>query len=330
LTRQPDLDRLKQAIKIDELARELGLEIKGKQARCFNNASHKNGDKHFSLGFDLETNRFKCFACGVSGSVIDLYKEIKGVETGEAIRALSGLAGLDAFKAVKKPAGEITPAVSIKGLYEALRSFCGELDAESLNYLTGKTRGLKPETIARFKMFSIKDYSKANQYLKDSFSREQLQQAGIISDEGNLIFYKHKLLIPFYQGGDIVFLQGRRLDSDQPRYLMLKGRACPLFNTDTLKGLMQGDRVYICEGVFDAVILEQAGFKAVAILGVNNFKREMLSLFSGLDVVLCLDSDEAGQRATEALSGLFLLNGQVVKRKVLPEGIKDITEYFIK
>ena len=298
MTRQPDLDRLKQDIKIDELARELGLEVKGKQARCFNSASHKNGDKHFSLGFDLATNRFKCFACGISGSVIDIYKELKGVDTGEAIRALSGLAGLDKFKAVDKPAGEIKPAVNIKGLYEALRSFCGELDAESLNYLTSKARGLKPEIITRFKLFSIKDYSKANQYLKDSFNREQLQQAGLISDEGNLIFYKHKVIIPFYEGAELVFLQARRLDADQPRYLHLK-KPVPIFNLNTLNGLKAGDKLYICEGAFDAMTLEQAGFNAIAILGVNNFKPESVKLFKGLDVILCLDNDKAG-KAQEA------------------------------
>jgi DNA primase len=335
-----DLDRLKQDIKIDDLARKLGIEIKGKQARCFNGASHKTNDKHFSLGLDLKTNRFKCFACGVSGSVIDLYKEVKGVELSEAIRELAQIAGhahSDTLKPVLKAdetrqdkTAQTGQDEAYRGVYEAFKVFCGELDGESVKYLTGASRGLTPATIKAFNFFSVKDYNKTSNYLKDSFSLDVLQGAGLLSDEGNLIFYKHKLLIPFYQGGEIVFLQGRRLDSDQPRYLMLKGRACPLFNTDTLKGLKQGDRVYICEGVFDAVILEQAGFKAVAILGVNNFKREMLSLFSGLDVVLCLDSDEAGQRATEALSGLFLLNGQVVKCKVLPEGIKDITEYFIK
>jgi DNA primase len=340
LTRQPDLDSLKQAIKIDELARELGLEIKGKQARCFNNASHKNGDKHFSLGFDLETNRFKCFACGVSGSVIDLYKEIKGVETGEAIRELAQIAGhvhSDTLKPVLKAdesrqdkTAQTGPDKAYKGVYEALKTFCGELDGESIKYLTGASRGLTPATIKAFNFFSVKDYNKTSKYLKDNFPLDVLQGAGLISDEGNLIFYKHKLLIPFYQGGELVFIQARRLDNDQPRYLMLKGRACPLFNTDTLKGLMQGDRVYICEGVFDAVILEQADFKAVAILGVNNFKPESVKLFKGLDVILCLDNDKAGIDATRAIAKLFLNESQLIKTKLLPEGVKDITELFIQ
>jgi DNA primase len=335
-----DLDRLKQDIPIDELARQLGLEVKNNKIRCFNFANHNNGDKKPSLSLDLKTNRFKCFACGVSGSVIDLYKEVKGVELSEAIRELAQIAGhvhSDTLKPVLKAdesrqdkTAQTGQDKAYKGVYEALKTFCGELDGESIKYLTGASRGLTPATIKAFNFFSVKDYNKTSKYLKDNFPLDVLQGAGLISDEGNLIFYKHKLLIPFTQGGDIVFLQGRRLDSDQPRYLMLKGRACPLFNTDTLKGLMQGDRVYICEGVFDAVILEQADFKAVAILGVNNFKPESVKLFKGLDVILCLDNDKAGIDATRAIAKLFLNESQLIKTKLLPEGVKDITELFIQ
>jgi DNA primase len=56
----------------------------------------------------------------------------------------------------------------------------------------------------------------------------------------------------------------------------------------------------------------------------------MSQLFKGLEVVLCLDNDEGGRQGTKALARLFLLNGQSVKTKVLPDGVKDITEYFLK
>jgi len=92
----------------------------------------------------------------------------------------------------------------------------------------------------------------------------------------------------------------------------------------------KGQKVYIAEGVFDAMMLEQNGYNAVGILGVNNFKSEYTELFKGLEVVLCLDQDEAGERATNELAKMFLLKGQAVKTKRLPDGIKDITEYFIK
>jgi DNA primase len=344
-----DLDTLKRAISITDLAKTLGLQVKGKQARCFNSSRHKHADKSPSLGLDLETNRFKCFACGVSGSIIDLYKEVKGVEVSQAIRELADMAGLrkdtktyekgtkrhilsPATKGEKVRKGKIIPQPqnrATSAIYEDLRGYCGELDTQSLAYLTGASRELTKETIARFRLFAIKDYSATNKFMQGKFSFEQLQGAGLVSEAGNLIFYQHKIITPFYANGEIVFLQGRRTDQEQPRYMHLK-RQVPLFNIDTLRGIKVGGKVYICEGVFDAMMLEQEGFKAVAILGVNNFKPEMSQLFKGLEVVLCLDNDEGGRQGTKALARLFLLNGQSVKTKVLPDGVKDITEYFIK
>lgn len=338
-----DLEALKRAIPITDLARDLGLQVKGRQARCFNAPMHKRADKTPSLGFDQRTNRFKCFACGASGSIIDLYKEVKGVDVKDAIADLAQMAGMQksstgkpenrAKKGVFKPQTprhqERADNGGLTGIYEALRDYCGEPDTQSLAYLTGASRGLTKETITRFGLFSVKDYNATNKFLRGKFSLEQLQGAGLVSEAGNLIFYQHKIIIPFTAGGRIIFLQGRRTDDQHPRYMHLK-KPVPLFNTDTLKDLSTADRVYICEGVFDAMMLEQHGYKAVAILGVNNFKPEMATLFKGLDVVLALDNDDSGRQATQALGRLFMLQGQAVKTKVLPDGVKDITEYFLK
>lgn len=328
-----DLNQLKQAIKIDDLARQLGLQVRGRQARCFNGAMHKHQDRHPSLGFDLKTNRFKCFACGVSGSIIDLYIGVKGVGLKQAIRELAQMAGFTdnprplKRKEVNKPLP--TAGVITKSIYKTLQEYCGELDQKSLSYLTGATRGLKKETIKQFQLFSIKDYPATNKFMREKFNLGQLKQAGLVSEKGNLIFYEHKIVIPFYNNGRIIYLQGRRADDQQPRYLQIK-RPVPLFNADILEDIAPGSKIYICEGVFDAMLLAQEGYKAVAILGVNNFKPEKAELFKGLDVVLCLDNDESGKLATQALARIFLLQGQKVKTKRLPDGIKDITEYFIK
>lgn len=332
-----DLETIKDSIKITDLARELGIELRGKQGRCFNHAQHKHQDKHFSLGFDTAKNRFKCFACGVSGSVIDLYKAVKGGSVAEAITALKGRAGISEglIKQAKtsKPA-TVTPPKPTEAektqyshTYQALKGCCGTLDTDSLAYLKG--RGLTEATIERFKIFTVKDNHKAKDALLAQFSLADLEGAGIISEHGNLLFYYHKIIIPFYEGGHIVFLQGRRLDNRSPKYLHIK-RPVPLFNTDTLKGMKRGERVYICEGVFDALILEQNGFKAVAILGVNNFKPEWTDLFKGLDVVLCLDNDDSGKAGTQTLAKIFFKSGQTVKTKTLPDGVKDITDYFLQ
>lgn len=335
-----DLDRLKQAMPIMDLAKSLGLEIKGRQARCYNSTAHANNDRSFSLGLDTQRNRFKCFACGEGGSIIDLFMAVKGIELKQAIKELAEMTGLTpmshqtAYKAtstpykanIKPPEPTSEPLGAYSDIYEELYFYCVGLDQESEQYLKG--RGLTEEILNRFLLFSVKDYQATDKHLKAKFSTDELSKAGIIGNKGNLIFYKHKIIIPFLQDGRIIFLQGRRLEQEQPKYLHLK-RPVPLYNRDALTETEKRQKVYIAEGVFDAMMLEQNGYKAVGILGVNNFKPDYTELFKGLDVVLALDNDEAGERGTNELAKMFYLKGQGVSSKQLPDGIKDITDYFI-
>jgi len=336
-------ETIKDRLGIVDLARQLGLEVTGRNtAKCFNKTAHKNGDKHPSLSFDIKTNRFTCFACGVKGDIFDLYGQVRGVEFKQAVEELGNLTGvsgmpssnaLDSQKARTQPKPPPMRPEAQKGtyssLYGAFRQFCGVMDAESLSYLTGKSRGLTKETVDRFGVFSIKDYGATKDFLLSQRSLEDLQKAGLFNEKGNLIFFQHRLLVPFTDSGEIVFLQGRRLDAGHPKYLNLKECPVPLFNVDTLQDIPQGGKVFVCEGVFDAMTLEQAGLKAVAIVGVNGFKPEMTDLFKGLDVVLALDNDESGKAGVVTLAKMFQERGQTVKVKALPDGVKDITDFFL-
>jgi DNA primase len=325
-----DLDDLRQNIPILDLAERLGLEIRRKQARCYNSEAHAHGDIKPSLGFDTKTNHYKCFTCGVGGSVIDLYMAIKGVDFKTAVNELSEgkLGGKFEYKPLptplpKKLSGEYSE------VYQRLELFCAGRDKETTDYLTGPRRGLNEAILDRFNIFSIKDYQKTNQYLKDSFSLETLKASGLVNDKGNLIFYRHKVIIPFYDKGKVVFLQGRNLDGTHPKYLNLTGVEKPVFNLENLRKLKVGERVYICEGVFDAMRLSQEGYNAVAILGVTDFRPEEVDIFKPYEVVLALDNDEAGLTMSNEIAKLFTLQGKSVKQKILPEGIKDITDYFL-
>ena len=349
-----DIERLKQAIPIMELARHLGLTIRGQQARCYNGQAHKHDDNNFSLGLDTKSNRYKCFACGESGSIIDLFMAIRGVDVSEAIKSLADMAGLtpmshishqkscsapnvpytSPYKPIMQPASSNEPTGACSDIYEELILACGGLDKESRAYLTGATRGLTEETLSRFSLFSIKDYQKINNHLKGKFNGGELQRAGVIGRKGNLIFWKHKIIIPFVSEGRVVYLRGRyfyngNAKANGNKMLGLIGKTTKrLFNAERLTALKKGDKIYVCEGEFDAMILEQNGYNTVAILGTTNFAPEMAGLFKGLDVILCLDNDEAGKRATNEIAKFFLLKGQKVSSKQLPAGIKDISDYF--
>jgi DNA primase len=322
-----DINELKQAIKISELAVHLGIAIdKNKKALC---VFHQ--EKTPSLSFDDEKRIFKCFGCGEKGDCIDLFEKVKGVSKKQAIEYLSKLAGLNNVALLEPKEKKINNSCEI---YEALVGFCGKeykarFDVESFNYLVGEKRGFDESTIQKFKLFCIQDYKKADEFLKNGFSLEDLKNAGLMSENGNLVFYKHKIIVPFFKDGKIIFLQGRRIDDEKPKYFNLKSEI-PLFNADALKDMKSGNKIYICEAVFDAMILEQNGYRAVATIGTNGFKAEMADLFRGLDVVLAFDNDKSGEEAMKKIAEFFYEKGQRIKMKKLPDGIKDITEFFNK
>lgn len=228
-------------------------------------------------------------------------------------------------------------------IYQALKDFSGELDQESQTYLTSESRGLTDETIKHFQLFSIKDYKKTKEFLLKKFDLKVLQDLVLINRKQNrFLFIKHKIIIPVIEDGKIVAIRGRYFDkgfSDPAifkntfsfgKYQSTAGVANRLFNGDILKTLKKGERVYLCEGEFDTMILHQHGKHAVGVLGVSNYNDETIKRLNDFDLVIAFDNDEQGRKEALKISNLFYKQtGREVIREKLPDGIKDITELFI-
>jgi len=229
-------------------------------------------------------------------------------------------------------------------ILEALRNFCGELSAESLTYLTGVKRGLTLETIKQFKIFDIKDYKKTKDFLMEHFSMDELKQAGIINSKNRFVFTKNKIVIPVNENSRIVSLRARFFDNGQdnpeqlqsktytyPKYESLKGITGRFFNADMLLIMRPGERLYLCEGEFDTMIAGQNGLKAIGLLGVSNYNPEMIKRLRDYDLFILLDNDEPGRKQRYKIADIFrAVADKEAKITNLPEGIKDLTEYFIK
>jgi DNA primase len=79
------------------------------------------------------------------------------------------------------------------------------------------------------------------------------------------------------------------------------------------------------------MITTQNGFNAVGVIGVNGLKQEIIEDLVGFNVYIAFDNDKAGQSAIKEVAMRLREAGVVVLGQIdLPEGIKDLTEYFIK
>ena len=121
----------------------------------------------------------------------------------------------------------------------------------------------------------------------------------------NADHFRDCISIPYLTGtGKLRGVRFRRLEGS-PKYDHIKGEKLHLFNVSSVKH----NRVYLTEGEFDAIILEQLGFPAVGIPGVATFKDEWKWLFIGNDVRIVFDGDKAGQDAARRV-------GHTLKRVV--------------
>lgn len=93
--------------------------------------------------------------------------------------------------------------------------------------------------------------------------------------------------------------------------------------------------VIIGEGEIDAILGRQEGFNIVtATLGAGSWDPAWNALFTGCDVIMCLDNDDQGRRGTDKILGEHGLDQVVKSARVVawPEDFKekgDITDFFM-
>ena len=140
-------------------------------------------------------------------------------------------------------------------------------------------------------------------------------------------------VLPFLQNGRQVAVCCRALDETAAvRYRNSTG-SIPVWNADTLT---RNKPVFITEGIFDALSLEECGFAAAALCGAANIGKlsVVLDNLSGekkpLALIAAGDSDAAGQNMNVRLKELAEKNNILYGELVMPKGVKDVNELLQK
>ena len=178
-------------------------------------------------------------------------------------------------------------------------------------------RGLSPDTIRRYMLGYVPEGAQLGD---GSAYPPGIHIPGMV--DGQLWYVKARLPRAARQAAAG---HGRRL----PKYMMLRGSRSALFNADALVGARVA---VVVEGEFDAMLLGQflpPGWAAVTMGGAATPPgATFLPYFGPLErVLLCLDNDDAGQRALAAWRGL-LAWAEVAPP--LPGGAKDVTDFWRK
>ncbi len=201
-------------------------------------------------------------------------------------------------------------------------------------------RKLDWDLIKRFKIFCVDNYFEVNNHLKKLFPLEMLQKSGLFNQKGNLIFFAHRIIIPYLHNNEIIYLRGRYFDqdnntkTDRCKYIGLGNDLLGLnatkrfFNTDILNKMLPGEKLFLVEGEFDCVALEQIGYNTLCIPGASNIPT--LDKFKRLlhyNILFCGDNDEAGKGLLSKLTEIFAHYKKEFTVKELPT--KDINEFLV-
>jgi len=281
-------------------------------------------EKTPSFSVNLEGQYFHCFGCGLRGDIsrfLELYKNKPFMEVSSE---LASQVGTSLTSITSKDRERDKEGCTIEDiLTETARFYHQSLTPEVRSYLS-KERGLTEETISRFQIGYANGGLREHLIDNRKFPLDLCLKAGVLKKtvEGAVrdYFYR-RVIFPNLNRGRVVYLSGRSLDGQEPKYLHLPGEIRYLYNEDALSS----KTLYIAEGIPDCLSAVQAGYPAVAILGSSNFKPEYLSKFSRCEVVyLCLDGDKTGEEGALRIGGLIGERARIVQ---LPTGL-DLNNYF--
>jgi len=346
-------ERIRERSPIELVIQERGIPVKkvgnGLMALC-----PFHPDKKPSMSLQTSKGVFKCFGCEAKGDVFTFVELYDRTDFPGAAKTLAARAGVSLSEPKQKPAHaskprpvsaraskvDAVPAVPALAVpppasppMEVLarvfehyhRSFCESKAAQG--YL-GQARGISDVDLWRTFKVGYADGSLLALVPKQGELRDQLVSLGILTKDGREFFAGCLVFpIPCPTTGAWVTAYGRSLKTK--RHLYLKGPLRGLPNYQAAKG---GAEVVLTESVIDALSFHQAGISsAIPLFGASGFTSDHLDalLKGSRRVVLCLDNDEAGRKASEALAEKLAGAGIAVRMASLPAGIKDPNQLLV-
>ncbi len=338
------IDEIKTRIKVSDIvSKKIKLAPRGKE---FIGLSPFSNEKTPSFTVSDEKGFYHCFSSGEHGSVFDFVMKTENLSFKEAVTKLASYAGIKIEEKTYKKE-DIVLQNKIKNLKDIVK-----ISAESYNhnlkrelkvnkYLQEifKKRNFNETIIENFCLgYAPKKNNALFNYLKSkNFSSKDIKDSGliIISSKNNEKFdrFNNRIIFPIFDYfSNIVGFGGKALSKMQiGKYvnspstdIFKKGDL--LFGWQQCKNNpMQNNELYVVEGYTDVISMYNSGFKnTVAPLGTAISIKQIICCWRiSKEPTLCMDGDEAGQKATKRIPELifpYLKPGHSLSFVKLPSG----------
>ncbi|MCT4469393.1 DNA primase [Mycoplasma sp. HS2188] len=301
----------------DEISKYITLSKKGQSYVCL---CPFHDDSSPSMYITPAKQIFKCFVCLVGGNVINFVAKYKKINYFEAMKIIADEHGIGYDNNLfNQPVSNFDEnELRIIELLERTNAFY-RVEFTKLKNSTLKnffvSRDLNDDLLKRFDIgYSNEDHFK---YLYDAEIKKNIDdfvKAGLFNlDTQNLTFRDRIMFAIRDNNGNVVGFSARSLAKDvKPKYINSRESSIfkkseILYNYHQAKKYLDDNTLIIAEGFFDVIALAKSNINnAVALMGTALTPKH-LKLVQNKKIIIFLDGDDAGQKAT-LKSAKFLLS----------------------
>lgn len=334
-----ELNRIQSAANIVEIISSyINLE---KQGKNYFGVCPFHDDHNPSMSVSEEKGLFTCFVCHKTGNVFSFVQDYENVTFIEAVKIVASKVGIELDAGIKDTSkyDKHYEAVelALKFYQNNLKSKDGK---KASDYL--KQRGINEEIIEEFNIgYAPSNYDTITKLLVNKGFDEQLLIDVGLANRGNTTYdlFRNRITFPIHNssGKPIGFSARIYEDVNEAKYIntketviFKKGRT--LFNYHRAQNEARRKKyLLVVEGQMDAIRVYASGIKNVVATMGTALTDDHIKLLARLNVkiVLCMDNDAAGEKAT-IQNGEALSKAGVELAILRLTGAKDPDEYILK
>lgn len=283
---------------------------------------------------------FHCFGCHKGGDVFTFVREYETLDFMEAVKRLAERARIPLefekdpqYKEkqfVKEKLFEINEQMAQRWHGSLLSDGAGQ---QARNYLA--ERGVSEEAVKMFRLgFSPDAWDDTINWAKaKGFDLNSVELAGLaIRKEGTHDFYarfRGRLMFPICDDqGRVIGFSGRVLPGSQDERKYVNSPETPLFTKSRVmfgldkskRAILEKQFAIVCEGQLDLISCFMAGVQNIVAPQGTAFTSDHARIIKRYanEVVLCFDSDEAGQKAAVRVLDDLLGSGLAIRVATIP------------
>src|SRR6266849_2060265 len=298
--------------------------------------------KEKSPSFNVNPHRqiFHCFGCHKGGDVFTFVKEYENLDFPEAVRRLAERARIP-LEYEKNPGEQQSRHIKEKLLqiHEQItqrwqNALAGEAAGQvARDYLARRGVSLEAQKLFRLGAAPEAWDDTVNWARNKGHELALVEKAGlIIRKEGTENYYdrfRGRLIFPICdEQGRVIGFSGRILSGDEKTAKYVNSPETPIFTKGKVffgldkskRAILDAGFAVVCEGQLDLIACYMAGARNVVAPQGTAFTRDHARVLKRYvdEVVLCFDSDEAGQNAAARALDSFLESGLAIRVAAVP------------